>query len=130
MTCLVIGGTGLVGQNVLRECRRCDVPAVGTSRTASSDTVECVLDKTVERDVHLLVEEVDPDVIVDTAAFHDVDACETERGRAWSVNAQGTRNVAEAAAAVDARLVFLSSDYVFPGNLEEMPYVESDSVDQ
>jgi dTDP-4-dehydrorhamnose reductase len=128
MRILVIGGSGLVGSNVvtLADAGAADVYA--TYRETAVDHAGIELDKTDEERTATIVSEVNPDLIVDTAAFHAVDECETERDRAWSVNAAGTRNVAVAANATDAHLVYLSTDYVFPGNSREAPYVEADSV--
>lgn len=67
-----------------------------------------------------------PDVVVHLAAMTGVDACEEDPDRAHRVNAGGTKNVADAAAAAGALLVYTSTDYVFDGAKEE-PYVESDS---
>lgn len=55
------------------------------------------------------------DTVVHLAAYTDVDGCETDSARAYSVNGEGTRLVAEAAAAAGARVIYLSTDYVFDG---------------
>jgi dTDP-4-dehydrorhamnose reductase len=62
--------------------------------------------------------------VVDTAALHDVNFCETHRDAAWRVNVEGTRNVADACRDVGAKLMFLSTDYVFDG--QQGPYRETD----
>jgi dTDP-4-dehydrorhamnose reductase len=59
-----------------------------------------------------------PDIIINTAAFVRVDDCEDERDKAFSVNALGARNVAVVAQELGARLVHLSTDYVFGGEAE------------
>lgn len=66
-----------------------------------------------------------PDVIVHAAAWTAVDACEGDPGRAYGVNALGTRHVAEAAAGAGAHLVYVSTDYVFDGT-SARAYVEWD----
>ncbi len=73
------------------------------------------------------IAETRPEVIIHTAAFTKVDTCEREPERAFRVNAQGTRNVAAAANAGKARLVYISTDYVFDGR-KRAPYVEDDPV--
>ncbi len=57
------------------------------------------------------------DVVVNTAAYHQVAVCEREPGRSWAVNATGAGNVAAAAAAMGATAVFISTDYVFDGQM-------------
>ena len=66
-----------------------------------------------------------PDLVVHCGAWTAVDACEADPGRAFTVNALGTRNVAEAARRHGAHLVYVSTDYVFDGT-SDRPYVEWD----
>jgi dTDP-4-dehydrorhamnose reductase len=68
-----------------------------------------------------------PDVIVHSAAWTAVDACEDDPSRAFAVNALGTRHVAEAARRIGARVCYVSTDYVFDGT-KETPYVEWDAT--
>jgi dTDP-4-dehydrorhamnose reductase len=76
--------------------------------------------------VHAGVRAADPEVILHLAAWTDVDGCEQEPEAAFRVNALGTHHVAQAAAEAGARLVFLSTDYVFDGRREQ-PYREEDA---
>jgi dTDP-4-dehydrorhamnose reductase len=66
-----------------------------------------------------------PQIIVNTAAMHHVDKCETDPERAFAVNALGARNLALIALDLGATLIHVSTDYVFDGTKAE-PYVESD----
>jgi dTDP-4-dehydrorhamnose reductase len=68
-----------------------------------------------------------PDVVVNCAAYTDVDGAETERELAEAVNGRGAGNVARAATAAGAWTIYISTDYVFDGRARE-PYVESDRV--
>jgi dTDP-4-dehydrorhamnose reductase len=72
------------------------------------------------------VEGVRPDVVVHTAAWTAVDACEGDPDRAFKVNALGTRHVAEAARRFGAHVVYVSTDYVFDGT-STRPYLEWDA---
>src|SRR5947208_14953873 len=56
-----------------------------------------------------------PDVVINTAAFHNVDACEAEPERAFAVNSLGVRNLALAARTRSFRIIHISTDYVFDG---------------
>lgn len=70
-----------------------------------------------------------PDVIVNAAAFTRVDACETEREAAWRGNVEGPRVLAALAARRGARLIHISTDYVFDGQRAvPQPYLESDAT--
>jgi len=126
MRVFVIGGTGLVGSNIVDRCQTANHTVLGTSRSGEKADIE--LDKTDPRATKRAITEFDPDLVVDTAAFHAVDDCESDRDRAWRVNAAGTRNAAVAADAANAHFVYLSTDYVFPGNTDDTPYVETDLV--
>ncbi|OGX06548.1 MAG: dTDP-4-dehydrorhamnose reductase [Nitrospirae bacterium RIFCSPLOWO2_12_FULL_63_8] len=66
-----------------------------------------------------------PDVIIHAAAYTDVDGAEREPAQAMAVNAVGTERVARGAAAAGARLLYLSTDYVFDGR-QGVPYRETD----
>lgn len=70
-----------------------------------------------------------PDVVINTAAYVRVDDCETEQDRAFSVNALGACNVAMAAQELGAKLIHISTDYVFGGESEPRtaPYTEFDT---
>lgn len=70
-----------------------------------------------------------PDVVINTAAFHRVDDCEANEDTAYLVNTLGARNVAVVAQELGAKLVYLSTDYVFGGEFEPhtTPYTEFDT---
>jgi dTDP-4-dehydrorhamnose reductase len=68
-----------------------------------------------------------PQVVIHAAAYTDVDGAESDADRAYAVNATGTRNVARGAAKAGARLVTISTDYVYDGT-KTTPYVERDPV--
>src|SRR5437867_1247984 len=68
-----------------------------------------------------------PNIVIHTAGYTDVDGCERDPDTAFEVNAKGTRRVAEGAAKANARLIYISTDYVFDGKKTE-PYTERDPV--
>jgi dTDP-4-dehydrorhamnose reductase len=74
-----------------------------------------------ERAVDRAYREVEPDVVINCAAFHNLDVCERESARAWSVNADAVLGLARRG----VRLVHISTNYVFDGRREE-PYREAD----
>lgn len=71
------------------------------------------------------VREMRPDAVIHAAAYTDVDGCEKDAALAMKVNGEGTRNVVEAASEAGARLLYVSTDYVFDGN-KGAPYEEED----
>jgi dTDP-4-dehydrorhamnose reductase len=73
-----------------------------------------------------LVEEHAPEAVIHCAAFTDVDGAEERENVALAVNADASANIAAAAAMLNARIVAVSTDYVFDGTLTDRPYVESD----
>ena len=90
------------------------------------DIDEC--DITDASAVRNTIAEIDPKVVVHTAAYTDVDECESNREQAMIVNAEGTGNVAMACRDSGARMVYYSTDYVFDG-ANDRPYTESDRTD-
>lgn len=76
----------------------------------------------------LVLEELAPEAVINCAAWTDVDGAESDRDGAMAVNAAGAGHLARAAAVVGAKVVHVSTDYVFNGTKRE-PWVESDPVD-
>jgi len=83
------------------------------------------LDVADERQIERALRELSPDVVVNCAAFTKVDACETDP-RGFAVNARAVESLAEGCGRVGARLVHISTDFVFDGEKRE-PYREDDS---
>lgn len=77
--------------------------------------------------VHRLVADSRPDAVVNSAAYTNVDGCETEQATAYRVNAIGARNIAIAAREHGSALVHVSTDFVFDG-AKSTPYVEDDPI--
>lgn len=116
MKVTIFGASGLLGKELMREWT--DDHVVGlNSRDADIREAKQVQDA-VDRSA--------PEWIILAAAYTDVDSCETHRDLAFAVNRDGAVNVAEAAKSVGARLLFLSSDYVFDGT-KNTPYETGDA---
>jgi dTDP-4-dehydrorhamnose reductase len=86
------------------------------------DYTMCRLDVTSRKDVKEFCLRLKPDFIIHTAAFTNVDACETERQKAWTVNVQSVEYMVQVCRLLDAHLIHFSTDYVFDGT--EGPYSE------
>src|ERR1700687_448640 len=115
MRVTIFGATGLLGKALMREWSEDEVTGLGSADGDIRDA-EQVLN---------LVQRTRPDWIVLAAAYTDVDGCETNRGLAFNVNCRGAVNVAQAAKQHGARLLFLSTDYVFD-DTKTTPYATDD----
>jgi dTDP-4-dehydrorhamnose reductase len=120
MRVLITGAAGMLGRELVAAAR-----SAGHEILAPSSSE---LDITDAAGVGHAVAVAGPDVIVNCAAWTDVDGAETDYEAALEVNGGGAGNVARAAARAGAWTVQISSDYVFDGGKRE-PYVESDPVD-
>lgn len=107
MRWLVTGAGGMLGRDTVAELLRRGAHVRGLDRAA--------LDITEPDEVRRAFEEHRPDVVVNCAAYTAVDAAETDEARALAVNGDGPRLLARACAARGARLVHISTDYVFDG---------------
>lgn len=124
---LVIGGSGLLGYKVAELAAK-EFQTFSTYHFRPVELHGCSffkLDKTNRSDTLTLFKKLKPEVVIDTAALHNVDYCETHRDEAWKVNVEGTRNVAEACREVGAKMIFISTDYVFDG--KKGSYTEEDA---
>ena len=83
------------------------------------------LDITDFQKVHQVINAIRPDVIIHAAAYTKVDQAETDKDLAYAINASGTRNIALCGENVGAKLVYISTDYVFDGR-KDVPYTEFD----
>ena len=124
MRIMVVGAGGQVGEKVshLASERGHSVVETYMTRTPSRTDSSFQLDKTNNTQVSKVVNEAKPDVIVDTGALHNVDYCESHPEEAFAINRDGTQNLAMASKNVNAKYVFVSTDYVFDGSAA--PYTE------
>ena len=78
-----------------------------------------------EEDTATQIEKLQPHIVIHVAAYTDVDGCELDEEKAFAVNAEGTKHITLAASRCRAKVVYLSTDYIFDGNKRE-PYLEND----
>ena len=107
MKVLVTGANGQLGYDVIKRLEEKKIEYLGTDR----DT----LDITKEDDVKRVIRDYRPDVIVHCAAYTAVDKAEDERELCYAVNVLGTRYIAKACKEIDAKMIYISTDYVFDG---------------
>lgn len=120
---LVTGCNGQLGRAIRKEYEKDDVEFINTDVVAGDGVVS--LDITDVDAVMTLVRETRPDVIINCAAHTNVDKCEEQWDLAYKINAIGPRNLSIAATEVGAKMVHVSTDYVFQGN-GTRPYTEFD----
>lgn len=115
---LITGCNGQLGRAInKRYCGKNEIEIVNTD-VAELDITD--IDQTLK-----LIRQVEPYAIINCAAHTGVDACETECDSAYRINAIGPRNLSIAATEVGAKMVHISTDYVFAGDATT-PYLEFD----
>lgn len=119
MKLLITGAEGMLGRTLVSQFSSEYEVAVGTHKQCDITDFDAVCKK---------LEAVRPDVVIHCAAMTDVDRCQIEVDKAYLVNSIGTKNVARACHENHVKLISISTDYVFDGNLER-PYCESDRAD-
>lgn len=119
MKVVITGAGGMLGQALQRQlAKKHEVIALSREK----------LDITQFNDVKDCLKAYSPDVVINAAAFTNVDGCESEQDKAFLLNAIGPRNIAIACNTVNASLVQISTDYVFNGKGTH-PYGEFDKTD-
>ena len=116
MRITLFGASGLLGQELVQALSEEQLTALSS----------CDADLRDQPRLEQVIRDSQPDWVVLSAAYTDVDGCETSRELAAAVNHQGAINVASAARTAGARLIFLSTDYVFDGT-KSTPYEIGDT---
>ncbi len=117
MKILLIGGTGQLGGSILKE------PGDHHIYAPSRRELDIEDKSSYER----VIKEICPDIVINTAAFHNVPECEIEPIRAYAINCVAIRDLAAVCKKLNVRLVTFSTDYVFGGE-KNRPYCEDDNV--
>ena len=117
MKVAVIGANGQLGADVVAEFEG--------SRHEVFPLTHADLDIATLESTRNVLAGIRPTLIVNTAAMHHVENCEKEPGKAYQINALGARHLAIAARELGAKLLHVSTDYVFDGS-KKQPYLESD----
>lgn len=129
MKILITGSNGLLGQKLVKLLvENPDIELLATSngenRISKFDINYQSLDITKLEEVDLVINEFCPDVVINTAAMTNVDACENDRENCWKINVDAVKYLLDACERVQAQLIHLSTDFVFDG--ETGPYKEED----
>ena len=125
---LITGANGMLGQRLAKfflSQKNCELMLTSLEPECVYKEVNYIPENLSKREsVKKIVYEFFPDVIINTAAFTNVDLCESEREKAWKVNVKSVEYLAETARIIDAHLIHISTDYVFDGR--NGPYSEKD----
>lgn len=126
---LVTGGSGLLGSHVIREALSIFhvFATYNRHRPQISDCDFIQLDIQDKEKVMSLFRDIEPNIVIHTAALRSVDYCEDHPDEAWAINVAGTENIASASLEFNAKLIHISSDSVFDGN--KGMYTEKDVPD-
>lgn len=119
MKVVITGAGGMLGQDLVAAADAVHHDVVGLTREQLDITDEFAVRETFRREL--------PAVVINAAAYTDVDGSESNEDDAYRINDYGAGVVAAAAAEVSAKVVHVSTDYVFDGAKRE-PYVESDET--
>jgi dTDP-4-dehydrorhamnose reductase len=117
MKIFIIGRTGQLGGDILKNGKKHDIYAPGR------DMVDITSSKTLESAFYACR----PDIVINTAAFHNVPLCEQEYEKAFLINCIAVRNIAMMCKQYGSLFVTFSSDYVFDGK-KRIPYCEGDRI--
>ena len=118
MKILITGSNGMLGHDLHEVLKDKHDLILTTSKT---------LDITDEQHTIDFICDANPDIVINSAAYTDVDGCEENQDIAYAVNGDGVRNLALACKQVDCPLVHVSTDYVFNGK-SDRPWVEDDEI--
>lgn len=110
MKILITGSNGMLGHDLINVLKEKHDLIPTTSKT---------LDITDKKQTIDYIRDKKPDIVINSAAYTDVDGCEENRELAYSVNGDGVRNLALACSEIDCPLVHISTDYVFDGSATE-----------
>ena len=111
---LVTGASGLLGNKIV-DLAKNDYVVVPLYKTKPLHSNSLKLDITDTTDVLNLFQKLKPNEVIHTASETNVDRCEKEKEHAWKINVEGTRNISLSCSKVNAKLVYISTDYVFDG---------------
>lgn len=119
MRILIAGSNGMLGNDLKEVLQDKHELILTTSKTMD------ITDKNHTID---FISNEKPDIVINSAAYTDVDGCEENQDVAYAVNGKGVKNLTLACRAVDCPLVHISTDYIFNGK-NDRPWVENDEAD-
>ncbi len=127
MQYLIFGGNGLVGKSLQKELSKTNHSVAATSRDATAFPMAIALDITNRAELEKVFSQVQPNVVINaTNLAGGVDFCENNPDKAKAFHFEANKNIGELCLQYNARMVLISTDYVFDGT--QPPYRETDAV--
>jgi len=120
MKILVLGSNGLLGQKlikILSDDSSVDVVAASLGKNRIPDLIQPYFEVDISKlgDVQKTINEVSPEVVINTAAMTNVDHCELNKQKCWEVNVTGPDNIAMVCEKIGSHLIQISTDFIFNG---------------
>ncbi|MBL7060952.1 MAG: dTDP-4-dehydrorhamnose reductase [Actinobacteria bacterium] len=114
----LIGADGQLGTDIASYFKGKGIELIGLIGLKDIDVCDYIMSNNI-------LKRINPDLVINTAAFHDVDLCEDEALSAFKVNVMGVKNLAIICREINIPLMHFSTDYIFDGK-KKKPYVEDD----
>ncbi len=125
---LIVGSNGMLGQSLTTHFMfNRDVELMCASfedKSYYENVSYAKVDISSSKEVKNLIKDFCPDVIINSAAYTNVDGCETEKELSWAINVTGVENIIKYGRTCDSHFIHISSDYIFDG--ESGPYTEDE----
>jgi len=118
---LVTGSEGMLGKALMHSLAGHGISAEGVDIKSRANAVDIIDSNAIEQ----MITKIEPETVIHAAGYTDVDGCELDPDKAYLVNAEGTRNVAQCCEKIGVFLIYISTDFVFDGD-KIRPYTEED----
>ncbi|CAD6584071.1 MAG: hypothetical protein ASARMPRED_001588 [Alectoria sarmentosa] len=128
-TALVTGATGFLGRQVLISFKSAGFQVVGTGYTRANPPIILKTNLLDSAEISSVLEEVKPDVVVHCAANRFPEKCDANPDEAKKINVEASKLLAHATSSKNVLLIYISTDYVFPGKPGDAPYEADSSPD-
>jgi dTDP-4-dehydrorhamnose reductase len=125
MSILIIGGSGVIGWNLLEFFKEQKLDVKFTFKNNQvNDKNGYFLDITNEKETEKIITKINPDMVIHTAALTNVDLCERDKNLANQINVKGTNNIIKGCQKINSKIIYISTSFVFSGN--DKAYTEKD----
>jgi len=117
----VTGSEGMLGQDIMQALTKKGIRAEGIDIRAKNNSIDITNNDSIAHSI----KRISPDILIHTAAYTDVDGCELNPDKAYSINREGTKNITKVCKDTPTFLIYISTDFVFDGE-KRSHYTEDD----